>query len=347
MVAFPAGCGCGRENGGAVHTGRISGKGVAFFMDDIRQARKVLTDVVENVGKAIIGKRRTIELVVLAMASGGHVLIEDIPGVGKTSLACALARSVDCEFKRIQFTPDILPSDITGFSIYNSGTGKFEYRPGPVMSNFVLADEINRTSPKTQASLLEIMEEGNVTVDGVSHPLPQPFMILATQNPIEYQGTYPLPEAEIDRFTIRVSLGYPETEDELWILYNSHCNQAANLSAVASAGDVLMVRKKVLSVHVSEEVGRYILAVVGATRTGGEFALGASPRASIMLFQMSQALALYRGREFVIPDDVKFLAPFVLCHRLLPSRGTKASGGKVSEIVNGILASTPAPSLRA
>ncbi len=315
-------------------------------MDELRQAREVLTDVVNNVGKAIIGKKRTVELVVLAMASGGHVLIEDIPGVGKTSLACALARSVDCEFKRIQFTPDILPSDITGFSVYNSGTGEFEYRPGPVMSNFVLADEINRTSPKTQASLLEIMEEGNVTVDGKSHPLPQPFMILATQNPIEYQGTYPLPEAELDRFSIRVSLGYPETEDELRILYHAHLNPAANLSPVASADDVLMVKKAVLSVHVSEEVGRYILAVVEATRGGG-FALGASPRASIMLFQMAQALALYQGRGFVIPDDVKSLAPCVLCHRLLPSRGAKASGRKISEMIDGILASTPAPSLRA
>ncbi len=316
-------------------------------MDEMRQARKVLTDVVNNVGKAIIGKKRAVELVVLAMASGGHVLIEDIPGVGKTSLACALAKSVDCGFKRIQFTPDILPSDITGFSIYNSGTRQFEYRPGPVMSNFVLADEINRTSPKTQASLLEIMEEGNVTVDGKSHRLPQPFMILATQNPIEYQGTYPLPEAELDRFSVRVSLGYPDTEDELRILYNAHFNLASNLTPVASAEDVIAAKRAVQSVHVSEEVGRYILAIVSATRSNGDIALGASPRASIMLFKMSQSLALYHGRSFVVPDDVKYLAPFVLCHRLVLSRGAKVSGRKASNLIGGILRSIPVPALRA
>lgn len=315
-------------------------------MNDMQQARKVLEDIVSNICKAIVGKQKTVELIVLAMASGGHVLIEDIPGVGKTSLACALARSVDCEFKRIQFTPDILPSDITGFSIYNSHTGEFEFRPGPVMSNFVLADEINRTSPKTQASLLEIMEEGSVTVDGKSHPLPQPFMVLATQNPIEYQGTYPLPEAEIDRFSIRVSLGYPEEEDELCILYNAQLNPAANLSPVATADDVLRVKEAVASVHVSEEVGRYILRIAGATRNNSEFTLGTSPRASIMLFRAAQALALYKGRDFAIPDDVKYLAPFVLCHRLLLSREAKVSGRKVSEIVDGILAKTPVPSLK-
>ena len=316
-------------------------------MNDIRQSRRVLEDIVGNIGRAIVGKQKTVELVVLALASGGHVLIEDIPGVGKTSLACALARSVDCGFKRIQFTPDILPSDITGFSIYNARTGEFEFRPGPVMSNFVLADEINRTSPKTQASLLEIMEEGSVTVDGRSHPLPQPFMVLATQNPIEYQGTYPLPEAEIDRFSIRVSLGYPEPEDELRILYNARLNPAANLSPVATAADVRRVREAAAGVHVSEEVGRYILAIVGATRNSGEFALGASPRASIMLFRMAQALALYSGREYVLPDDVRALAPFVLCHRLLLSREAKISGGKASEIIGRILRETPAPAFKA
>lgn len=316
-------------------------------MDDMRRARKVLVDVVDNIGKAIVGKQKTVELIVLAMASGGHVLIEDIPGVGKTSLACALARSVDCDFKRIQFTPDILPSDITGFSIYNSHTGEFEFRPGPVMSNFVLADEINRTSPKTQASLLEIMEEGSVTVDGKSHPLPQPFMVLATQNPIEYQGTYPLPEAEIDRFTIRVSLGYPKEDDELRILYNAQLNLAANLSPVASTDDVLAAKGAVEAVHVSEEVGRYILRIVGATRTSSEFTLGASPRASIMLFRMAQAYALYHGREFTIPDDVKALAPFVLCHRVLLAREAIISGRKVPELIESILTETPAPSLRA
>lgn len=315
-------------------------------MDDIQQTRSVMTNIVGNICKAIVGKQEAVELIVLAMISGGHVLIEDIPGVGKTSLAYALARSVDCEFKRIQFTPDILPSDITGFSLYNSRTGEFEFRPGPVMSNFVLADEINRTSPKTQASLLEIMEEGNVTVDGKSHSLPRPFMVLATQNPIEYQGTYPLPEAEIDRFSIRVSLGYPEEDDELRILYQERQGAAASLSPVASADDVLRAEEAASSVHVSEEVGRYILKIIGATRSSGEFSLGASPRASIMLFRMAQAYALYSGREFVIPDDVKYLAPFVLCHRILPTRDAKISGRTVSETIDRILKETPAPSLR-
>ena len=316
-------------------------------MNEVRQARKILADVTENICRAIVGKRRTVELVALAMAGGGHVLIEDIPGVGKTSLACALARSVDCEFKRIQFTPDILPSDITGFSVYNPRTGEFEFRPGPVMSNFVLADEINRTSPKTQASLLEIMEEGRVTVDGRTYALPKPFMVLATQNPIEYLGTYPLPEAEIDRFSIRVSLGYPEPEDELRILGSAQFNPAASLSPVAGADDVLAVQKAAAAVHVSEEVGRYILAIAGATRDSGEFALGASPRASIALYRMAQALALYSERDFVIPDDVKYLAPFVLCHRMLLSREAKFEGKNVRDIIDGILAATPAPSVQA
>ena len=315
-------------------------------MSDLQESRKVLQSVVENIGKVIIGKQQTVERIVLAMACGGHVLIEDVPGVGKTSLACALARSVACEFRRIQFTPDILPSDVTGFSIYNKETGKFEFCPGPVMSNFVLADEINRTSPKTQASLLEIMEEGCVTVDGITHRLPQPFMVLATQNPVEYQGTFPLPEAEIDRFTIRVSLGYPTEDDELRILYGSQESRAAGLSPVVKAEDVLAVRQDVSKVHVAEETARYLLALVNATRNREEIALGASPRASIMLYRMAQAQALYSGRDYVLPDDVKSLAPCVLEHRLILSREARISGGNASDVLAEILEKTPVPSLR-
>lgn len=316
-------------------------------MNDMQQARSVLTGIVQNINKAIIGKQRVVELIVLALAGGGHVLIEDIPGVGKTSLAFSLARSVDCGFKRIQFTPDILPSDITGFSMYNPRSGDFEFRPGAVISNFVLADEINRTSPKTQASLLEIMEEGSVTVDGKTYTLPQPFMVLATQNPIEYQGTYPLPEAEIDRFIIRVSLGYPEPKDELLILDNAHSNAAAALEPVADAQEVLNARLAVNGIYVSESVREYILAVVGATRRNSDITLGASPRASISLFRMAQAFALYNGRDYALPDDVKYLAPYVLCHRLLLSREAKLTGKNVEQIIGEILDATPAPSLRA
>lgn len=315
-------------------------------MSNLPESRQVLQNVVENIGKVIIGKQQTVERIVLAMACGGHVLIEDVPGVGKTSLACALARSVDCEFRRIQFTPDILPSDVTGFSIYNKETGKFEFRPGPVMSNFVLADEINRTSPKTQASLLEIMEEGSVTVDGVTHRLPQPFMVLATQNPVEYQGTFPLPEAELDRFTIRVSLGYPTENDELRILCGSQESRAAGLLPAATAEDILAVRQDVFQIHVAEETARYLLALVNATRNMKELALGASPRASIMLYRMAQAQALYSGRGYVLPDDVKALAPCVLEHRLILSREARLAGTSTSEVLAEILEKTPVPSLR-
>lgn len=315
-------------------------------MGSLQESRQVLHNIVENIGKVIIGKRHTVEKIVFAMACGGHVLIEDVPGVGKTSLACALARSVDCEFRRIQFTPDILPSDVTGFSIYNKATGKFEFRPGPVMSNFVLADEINRTSPKTQASLLETMEEKCVTVDGRSYHLPQPFMVLATQNPVEYQGTFPLPEAELDRFAICVSLGYPSEEDELRIICGAQVRNNEKLLPVAEADDILLVQRQVSKIHVEREVAMYILAIVTATRNNPEIALGASPRASIMLYRMSQARALYMGREYVMPDDVKALAPCVLEHRLILSREAKISGRKITEIFGGIMKRAQAPSFR-
>jgi MoxR-like ATPase len=315
--------------------------------DRFSRARTTLRGIADNMEKAIIGKREAVELTVFAMASGCHVLIEDVPGVGKTNLACALARSVDCGFKRIQCTPDILPADITGFSVFNAKTGEFEFRPGPVMSNFVLADEINRTTPKTQASLLEIMEEGKVTADGKTYPLPQPFMVLATQNPVEYQGTYPLPEAEIDRFAIRVALGYPQKEDELKILLSGgSLNPAEDLSPAASAADVLAAKAAVGEIHVSREVAEYLLAIVSATRSSGQFSLGASPRASISLLRMAKPLALFRGRDYVSPDDIKYLVPYVLCHRLILSREAKLAGSSSTGLVKKILEETPAPSLR-
>lgn len=305
-----------------------------------------LEGIVDNIEKVIVGKRNTIELVVLAMSCGGHVLIEDIPGVGKTSLVCALARSVDCTFKRIQFTPDILPSDITGFSLYNPKTGDFDFRPGAVMSNFVLADEINRTSPKTQASLLEIMEENQVTVDLKTYTPPQPFMVLATQNPIEYLGTYPLPEAEIDRFLIKVSLGYPTPDEEMQILNIGKRSMAEQLSPVADAKTILEIREAVSEVFVHDCIRKYIVDIVSSTRNNPELALGASPRGSIALFRMAQARALYCGRDYVIPDDVKYLAPYVLCHRLILARKTKLEGRTSKSILDGILKSVNTPSVK-
>jgi MoxR-like ATPase len=315
-------------------------------MRDVEEAQKILENIVENIGRAIMGKRKIVEIIVLAMASGGHVLIEDIPGVGKTSLVSALARSVDCSFKRIQFTPDILPSDITGFSIYNPKTGDFDFRPGAVMSNFVLADEINRTSPKTQASLLEIMEENQVTVDSRTYPIAQPFMVLATQNPVEYLGTYPLPESEIDRFIVKVSLGYPDFDEEMKILSVGRKGAAADLHPVADASDIVAIREAVGSIYVDDCVKKYMLDIVTATRKNPDVALGASPRGSISLYRICQARALYLGRDFVIPDDVKLLAPYVLSHRLILSREAKIAKISANEIIARIIGAVRAPSVK-
>lgn len=302
--------------------------------------RLILQRIVENVEKTVIGKHAEVELTVAALACGGHVLLEDIPGVGKTSLAAALADSVDCGFRRIQFTPDILPSDITGFSIYNPKEGRFEFRPGPVLSHFVLADEINRTSPKTQASLLEIMEENQVTVDSQTYPLPQPFMVLATQNPVEYLGTYPLPEAQIDRFLIRITLGYPGFDEEVRILANGRTTRPA---PVATAEDILRVRKRVEQVRVDESVLRYIVAIVTATRKHPAAALGASPRGSLALLRISRAWALLRGRDYVVPDDVRALTMSVLCHRIIPVARTQTDAA--AQIVRDALDEVEAPPL--
>jgi len=278
----------------------------------------VLRRIVDNIEKVIIGKREAVELVLISLICNGHVLIEDVPGVGKTSLVSALAKSINASFKRIQFTPDILPSDITGFSIYNQKTGEFEYRPGSIMSQIILADEINRTSPKTQASLLEVMEENQVTVDGITYKVPQPFMVLATQNPIEYLGTYPLPEAQLDRFFMKVSMGYPLPAEESRILSRfQQENPLESLRPVAESGDIISLQDKVKSVYVDKSLNNYIVQLVGQTRSHPDVSLGCSPRGSLALFRASQAWAFYSGRNYVIPDDIKKMAVPVLSHRII------------------------------
>ena len=308
-------------------------------MDDVQN---VLIAIVENIEKVIIGKRWPIELVVTAMAGGGHVLIEDIPGVGKTSLVHALARSVSCGFRRIQFTPDTMPTDITGFSVYNPKTEEFEFRPGAVMSNFILADEINRATPKTQASLLEIMEENQVTVDTRTYRLDQPFMVLATQNPIEYLGTYPLPEAQIDRFSLKISMGYPGRDEEVRIISMDNAGRES-LGPVATGQDILDVRQAAEQVFVDPSVRQYIVDITSATRSHPDVQLGASPRGSIALYRLSQAFALLRGRRYVIPDDVKQLAPYVLAHRLILRNEARIARKSAADIVGGILEATAVP----
>ena len=308
------------------------------------QASERLHAIVDTVGTVIIGKAPMVRLVVLSLISGGHVLIEDIPGVGKTGLVSALSRAVSCQFKRIQFTPDIMPSDITGFSIYNQKTGEFEFRPGAAMSNFVLADEINRASAKAQASLLEVMEEKQVTIDSETHVLAEPFMVLATQNPLDNLGTYPLPEAQIDRFQIKISLGYPSFKEELRIMAMTD-NEKANVTPVASGNDIVEMKNAASAVLVSAPVREYIAGIVTATRTHPSVLLGASPRGSIALYRISQALALYGGRGFVIPDDVKYLAPYVLSHRLILNSEAKLDKIPPSDIIKDILNTVAIPPL--
>lgn len=301
-----------------------------------------LHSIMKAISTVIVGKDETVQLVVLSLISGGHVLIEDIPGVGKTSLVSALSRAVSCRFQRIQFTPDIMPSDITGFSIFNQKTGEFEFRPGAAMSNFVLADEINRASPKAQASLLEVMEERQITVDSHTYVLEEPFMVLATQNPLDNVGTYPLPEAQIDRFQIRVSLGYPCLEEEMCIMAMKG-NEKKELKAVATGADILELKAAAADIQVQPPVVRYIASMVAATRKHTSVLLGASPRGSIALYRMSQALVLCEGRNYVIPDDVKYLAPSVLAHRLILTHEAKLAKLTQEEIVHDVITRTEVP----
>jgi MoxR-like ATPase len=310
----------------------------------LEKAQKLAQAITGNVEKVIIGKGNTVELAVIALMSKGHLLIEDAPGVGKTMLARSLAKSLDCSFKRIQFTPDMLPGDITGVSIYNQKISDFEFRPGPVMAQIVLADEINRATPKVQSALLECMEEGQITVDGIPNKMPSPFHVLATQNPIEYEGTFPLPETQLDRFILRVSIGYPTASDEVKIIEKQQYHHPIlELKAVATASDLEKLQEAVKEVYVDDLVKQYIVTIVGATRNHAAIYLGASPRGSLALFHTAQARALLQGRDFVLPDDVKALAEPVLAHRLIV-RLTDASMDKSGRtIVNELINTIPVP----
>jgi len=298
--------------------------------------------VVANVERAIFGKHREVELAVVAMLCRGHILIEDVPGTGKTVLAKSLARSLGCSFRRIQFTPDLLPSDVTGVAIFNQRTQAFEFRAGPVMSQIVLADEINRATPKTQSALLEAMDERQVTVDGTTHPLPEPFLVFATQNPIEYEGTFPLPEAQLDRFFLRLQLGYPGPEEEVRILDAQRVvHPVDTLEQVMTEEDLLEAQTIARDVHLAEGVKTYVVSVVSATRSHPDVYLGASPRGSLALARAAQAYAAIQGRDYVIPDDVKALAVPALAHRLILQPQARLRDLAATSVVAEILASVP------
>ena len=299
----------------------------------------------QNVGKVIVGKESAVEPMMIAVLCRGHVLIEDVPGVGKTTLASALARSLDCSFKRIQFTPDITPSDITGYSIVNFKTGELEYRPGMIMSQIVLADEINRTSPKTQSSLLEVMEEGQVSVDGTTYAMPEPFIVLATQNPVDFVGTYPLPEAQLDRFFMRVSIGYPTAEEETDILerYSSGKKPMEELRPICTSSDILRLQQEVEGVHASREVRAYISAIAASSRKSAALQLGVSTRAAISLLRASQARALLEGRDYVAPEDVQRMAEPVLAHRLVLSAEARMRNSTAERVLAGVMQGVQVP----
>jgi MoxR-like ATPase len=300
--------------------------------------------VIANLQQVIHAPDETLQFCFLCLIAEGHLIIEDFPGVGKTSLAKSLARSIDCAFSRLQFTPDLLPSDVTGVNVFNQRSNEFEFRPGPVFANILLVDEINRASPKTQAALLECMQERQVTVDGVSYQLPPPFMVMATQNPIEYEGTYPLPEAELDRFTMRIAIGYPPLADEAKMLSEQTMDSPLErLESVASAQEVLDAIEDTRRVFVEESLNRYIVALLRHTRSDSRLYLGASPRAGIALLRVAKARALVSGRDYVQPDDVKVIAPTVLAHRLILAPEARSSGLDAEDLVRNVLERTPVP----
>lgn len=309
-------------------------------MENYEFTQKIIT----SMEKVIAGKRTVIEKVLVCLLSGGHVLIEDVPGVGKTMLVHSLAKSIGCDFKRIQFTPDLLPSDITGVSVFNQKMGDFEFKPGPVLSQVILADEINRTSPKTQSSLLEVMEEHQVTVDGVTYKPNEPFIVLATQNPIEYEGTFPLPEAQLDRFMMKISVGYPDDESELLIIRRfGGNNPIEELQPVVSPEDIKRMREKVKTILVDEKIEKYILSIIKETREREDVLLGASPRAAINLYRACQGRAFIYNRGYVIPDDVKSLVKPVLSHRIILKPEFRLKGITSEDILNKIVSQTAVP----
>lgn len=313
-------------------------------MQSVQDLAAAVQRVINNVERVIVGKAESVAFSLIAVICNGHVLIEDVPGVGKTVLTKAIARSIGCSFKRIQFTPDLLPSDVTGVSIYNQKTGNFEFRAGPVMSQIVLADEINRATPKTQSALLEAMEETQITIDGVTYPLPEPFMVMATQNPIEYEGTFPLPEAQLDRFMMNIKLGYPKVSDEMNILDTHQFHHPLDdLEQIMAAEELVVIQKQVKSIHVDPSIREYIVAIANATRNHNSIYLGSSPRGSLALYRASQALAAIRGRGYVIPDDVKLLTKPTLAHRIIVTPAARVRAITSSAVLDEILQSVPVP----
>ena len=314
-------------------------------MQDVQAIAQKITDNVEQV---IVGKHPAVQLTTIALLCEGHVLIEDVPGTGKTMLAKSVSRSLGCKFRRIQFTPDMLPSDVTGVSVFNQKTREFEFRPGPVMAQIVLTDEINRATPKTQSALLEAMEERQITVDGVTYPMEQPFLVLATQNPIEYEGTFPLPEAQLDRFMMRISLGYPSADDEITMLDSQqHTHPVTRIDQVVSDQELIQAQQRIKDVYINDLVKEYIVKLVNASRKHPDVYLGSSPRGSIALYKTGQAHAAIQGRDYVIPDDIKALAMVTLAHRLIISPSARIKNVDPRAVVQEILDSTPVPGARA
>jgi len=308
------------------------------------EIRQVAERIKDNIRQVVVGKDQVIDLLLVALFSDGHVLLEDVPGIGKTTMAKALAKSIGCDFKRIQFTPDVMPSDITGINFYNQKRGEFEFRPGPILANIVLADEINRATPRTQSALLEAMEERQVTVEGMTLALPAPFLVIATQNPIELEGTFPLPEAQLDRFFMKLNLGYPDEDDEDAILQRFESGSPmASLQEVVSAEELSRMSSLVASVHCEPSVRRYVVRLVQATRSHAAYELGASPRGSLNLYRGARALAAIRGRDYVLPDDIKTLAPYVLVHRALLNSQSRLRGRDATAVLQEVIESVPVP----
>ncbi|HWZ18828.1 MAG TPA: MoxR family ATPase [Ktedonobacteraceae bacterium] len=313
-------------------------------MQSVQDLAAAVQRVINNVEKVIVGKAESVAFSLIAVICNGHILIEDVPGVGKTVLTKAIARSIGCSFKRIQFTPDLLPSDVTGVSIYNQKTGNFEFRAGPIMSQIVLADEINRATPKTQSALLEAMEETQITIDGATYHLPEPFMVMATQNPIEYEGTFPLPEAQLDRFLMNIKLGYPKVSDEMNILDTHQFHHPLDdLEQIMAAEELIVIQKQIRSIHVDPSIREYIVAIANATRNHNNIYLGSSPRGSLALYRASQALAAIRGRGYVIPDDVKLLTKPTLAHRIIVTPAARVRAITSTAVLDEILQSVPVP----